>query len=503
MAAIFINKNKVNFLFLFVWVLFSCKKILSIPPPASELTAEQIFSTDQNANQAMAGAYSELINGTGNGSLAQTLFAAGLSSFISGFSSDELVVNLPNSSITAQLYNYNTNHLFAEGLTSQNNVYSDAIWISAFAAIYDANAVINGISTSQSTLLHDSVRNELTGEAKGLRAFCYFYLANFFGDVPLLTTNAPVLQQTESRTPVSQVYTQIVSDLTAAQAALPGDFSAGGGQRIRINKWAAAALLARVYLYNKNYSQAAAQASLAIDSSSLFSLETNLGNVFLANSNEAIWQLQQDVNNNSTGNAVPEASLFLPNPLNSGFLDVGLSPQLLHAFEPGDLRRQQWVDSAASNLSFFGGSSADTFYFPFKYKTGAYNMVVGGTAVEYYMVLRLAEQYLIRAEAEANLGNTAAAIADLDKLRERAGLPDLSGSLSQAAVLAAVAHERQTELFCEWGHRWFDLKRTGEADSVLSQIALKQPWAGDYQLLYPLPYTDLLYDHNLIQNPGY
>jgi hypothetical protein len=130
---------------------------------------------------------------------------------------------------------------------------------------------------------------------------------------------------------------------------------------------------------------------------------------------------------------------------------------------------------------------------------------VGGTATEYYMVLRLAEQYLIRAEAEANGagGGTAAAIADLNVIRGRAGLPALSPSLTPAQVITAVAHERQTELFAEWGHRWLDLKRTGQAGAVLSVIPLKQPWLGAYQLLYPIPFTETQDDPNLVQNPGY
>jgi len=66
-----------------------------------------------------------------------------------------------------------------------------------------------------------------------------------------------------------------------------------------------------------------------------------------------------------------------------------------------------------------------------------------------------------------------------------------------------VAHERQTELFAEWGHRWLDLKRTGQAGAVLSVIPLKQPWLGNYQLLYPIPYTEIQDDPSLVQNPGY
>jgi hypothetical protein len=306
-----------------------------------------------------------------------------------------------------------------------------------------------------------------------------------------------------ARTPQAQVYQQIIQDLKDAQAALPGDYSVGLGERIRPNQWAATALLARAYLYTGDYTDAATQAGAVIGNTAEYSLVSNLNGVFLKNSTEAIWQLQQNTSDPGVGTATPEAILLLPNPLNTGFATYSLSPQLLGAFETGDQRRLSWVDSTYNSNS--GSGTVGMYYYPYKYKTGSYNYSVGGTATEYYMVLRLAEQYLIRAEAEANGagGGTASAIADLNVIRGRAGLPALSASLTPAQVITAVAHERQTELFAEWGHRWLDLKRTGQAGAVLSVIPLKQPWLGDYQLLYPIPYTESQDDPNLVQNPGY
>lgn len=111
--------------------------------------------------------------------------------------------------------------------------------------------------------------------------------------------------------------------------------------------------------------------------------------------------------------------------------------------------------------------------------------------------------YLIRGEAFALSGQLSAGINDLNILRLRAGILPLSKSLTRDQTLAAIAKERQTELFGEWGHRWFDLKRTGKAEQVLSAISAKQPWRGNYQLLYPIPKTELQRDHFLTQNPNY
>jgi len=117
------------------------------------------------------------------------------------------------------------------------------------------------------------------------------------------------------------------------------------------------------------------------------------------------------------------------------------------------------------------------------------------------MVLRLAEQYLIRAEARLQQGNDlTGAAGDLNAIRHRAGLADMStGSASD--LMTALTHEKQIEFFAEWGHRWLDLKRWGTATSVLS--ADKGITVTTSALLFPIPVADIIADANLRQNPGY
>ncbi len=118
------------------------------------------------------------------------------------------------------------------------------------------------------------------------------------------------------------------------------------------------------------------------------------------------------------------------------------------------------------------------------------------------MMMRLAELYLIRAEARAQQKtNLSGAAADINMLRTRAGLPPTTASTSDG-LLAAVAHERQVELFTEGAHRWLDLKRTGQALPVLSVIPLHSA-INSIQLLYPVPTSEITADPNLTQNPGY
>lgn len=487
-----INRNSVNILaaLLMVTGVASCKKMVSIPPPINSITTEEVFSTDEQANAAMAGVYTRLINGDGQPNSGYTSFCTGLTTLLTGLSSDELVYGHKTNTL---IYKYNTNKLL------RDDVSSIPLWKSAYDAIYGCNAIIEGAAASTSGAFHEAARKTVTGEAKFVRAFAYFYLTNLFGDVPMTLTVD--FNQTANlvRTAQADVYKQVIKDLKDAAGLLAEDYSAGMGERVRPNKWAATALLARVYLYTGNYADAVSSSTAVINNASLFLLEGNLNQVFSANSNEAIWQLQQNTSMAQLGNATGEGYVLIPNPRNNGKVTFGISSQLLETFAQGDQRKRFWMDSADNKAFGLPGF----VYYPFKYKTGIYNASPGAPATEYYMVLRLAEQYLIRAEANAAQNMIAAAITDLNTIRQRAGVPDLPGSLTQYQLVAAVAHERQTELFAEWGHRWFDLKRTGKAHEVLSQITMKQPWLGDYQLLYPIPLIEIIANHNITQNPGY
>jgi hypothetical protein len=363
------------------------------------------------------------------------------------------------------------------------------LWQEPYKYINNANAVIEGLSTS--TGVTAATKNELLGEAKFVRAFCYFYLVNMFGDVPQITSTNYQLNAIAPRTPKSQVYQLIVSDLKDAQSLLSIDYSFSNGQRIIPNKWAATALLARTYLYTGDWENSANQADSVINYSGTYSLVA-LDSVFLANSSEAIWQISQ--NPDQTFNTW-EGFYFI---LTSTPYNVTLSQPLYNSFETGDNRKTDWVGS------FLDPTSGLTYYFPFKYK-----IQTGSVLTEYSMVLRLAEQYLIRAEAEANgaPGGINASIADLNVIRNRAGLPSYTGPTDQNSILNAIYHERQVELFTEWGHRWLDLKRTNTVDSVMGNPgnacqAKGGSWSPNWSL-YPIPQTEIINDNMLKQNPGY
>lgn len=473
-------------------VMLSCKKMVAIPEPVNSITNSETFSSDATATAAVLGIYSDLLYNTVGGNV----FASSGMTIFGGISADELN-NYNSGNINIQQFQLNE-------LISNNTLINSNFWAPAYKDIYLANAVIEGLETSTGVL--PETKKILTGEAKFLRAFCHFYLANLFGDVPLIISTSWSSNYLLGRAPVSQVYQQIIADLKDAQNLLSDDYlrvdnsfySIIGAERVRVNRAAATSLLARVYLYVNRYDLAEVQATSIINNTGYYSLVSNLNNVFKANSTETIWQLQPTSVN--TPYTTFEGNKLIPN--TGANPDYYLTTQLLSSFESGDLRRKSWVDSVLK------GTPAVTYYYPKKYKvkTG----IANATPTEYYTVLRLAEIYLIRAEARAQQNNIKGAISDLNMLRARARpipttsmpdpLPDLADTLSQVQVLSAVAQERKIELFCEWGHRWLDLKRTNQADVLLG--AFKTGWQSTDKL-WPIPVTELQKDPNLSQNAGY
>jgi hypothetical protein len=484
-------------------VCIGCKKWADAGAPPSSTTEASVYNEDATAIAVMTNIYAQL--STNNPNSTQILPTI---TKREGLSADELGLMSGASQDDVAYY---TNTLAAPisgsgGITPAGG----DIWTSCYKYIYTCNSAIEGLT--KSSTLTPSVKQQLLGEAKFMRAFFYFYLVNLYGDLPLALTSDYRVTSALPRSSKTLVYQQIINDLKEAQALLSNSFLNGAlknyssaPQRVRPSSWAATALLARAYLFAGEYALAEQQSNILINNTTLFSL-SNLFNVFLnaglGTNKEAIWQLQP-VNTNGTSDDywnTEDARLFVltANPVGVNYdHPVFLSPQLLSAFESGDQRAVlgNWINE------YTDGSG--TYYFSYKYKIG--DPVNGTFPTEYLTVFRLAEQYLIRAEARAQLNNINGAQADLNAIRTRAGLPSTTPS-DKTSLLAAILHERQVELFCEWGHRWLDLKRTGNIDAVMNVVTpLKASGAiwQSYQQLYPIPVGDVLASPNLTQNIGY
>jgi starch-binding outer membrane protein, SusD/RagB family len=349
-----------------------------------------------------------------------------------------------------------------------------AHWGSAYVGINRANNLLEAIPGV--TALTQAERDQYEGEALFIRSLHYFNLVRWFGDVPLvLTPSKGITDQTGSSFPTREtaanVYTRIVTDLERAATLLPTPRNNG-----RANRAAAQALLARVYLERGDNALARDRAT-AVITSGLYSLNpsfrTNWTN---KHSPESIFELSFSINN-----ANSMAFWFYPQSLGGRW---GFTPSvnLVNAFQPGDTR-------LAASIQTAGAGACPTA--PCRYGFKYFRV---GTGDDNVPILRLAEMYLIRAEANARLNAPDATVqADINVVRARAGLGATTAA-GQAGLLTAILQERRVELAFE-GHRFFDLRRHGVATTVLALAANR--------LLFPVPQAERDININLTQNPGY
>jgi hypothetical protein len=466
---------------LFVLLTFgtSCKKFVQVTAPPTAISSGTVYQNDLSSAAVLTSIYNKMMTNGQMSSGSQSI------STLTGLAADEL----DNYSTTSPLFST----CYTNSLKS-SLVY---FWTELYQRIYTANAALEGMAKSDA--ISPAEKQQLTGEAKFIRAFFHFYATNLYGNVPLVTTTNYQTNTTISRSDPKQVYRQIIADLTDAQSLLGNNFltPTGGAstpERVRPNKGAAEALLSRVYLYQNMWDSAEVEATLVINNTSTYGLVKNLDSVFLANSTEAIWQLQPVQPGYNTFDAY---NFVLTSQPGVSRTPVALSKNLLNVFEPGDNRNSHWTGNITS--------SSKKYYYPYKYKVYLFN--ANQAVTEYVMVLRLAEQYLIRAEARAWKGNLQGAIDDLNIIRNRAGLPNTTATSSQSDVLSAIYHERQVELFTEWGHRWFDLKRTGNITAVMTTVTPQKSngsnsWNTNWTV-FPIPASETKINPNLGQNQGY
>jgi len=445
---------------LLILTFASCKKFVEADLATNLISKEDAFATDASATSATLSLYSYF----------PTIQAIQYQSWLGGLSSDEL----QNTTSNADLIQYSQN------VVATTNSNYQFIWNYPYQVIRECNLIIDGVNRSNGMSV--AVKSQLTGEAKFFRALMYFNMVNYFGGVPITDDVTELNNSFKARATLAENYGLILADLKDAQNLLPETYTGTAALKVRANKWAATALLSKVYLYNRDYVSAEAEASKVITTGT-YTMAT-LGNAFITSSSETILQLATLFGassftayrtTSSANNVAPPAYV-----LNNNFT---------RDFEPGDNRKTAWVDSTTFN--------AVKYYRINKYKVQTATAATPGN--EYTVLLRLGELYLIRAEARAQQNNISGAQSDLNMIRSRAGLANTTAA-TQTSILAAIAKERKLELFGEFGNRWFDLKRTATADAVLAP--LKTTYRPSAQL-FPIPAAQILLNANLTQNPGY
>ncbi|WP_342648288.1 RagB/SusD family nutrient uptake outer membrane protein [Mucilaginibacter sp. CSA2-8R] len=427
----------------------SCKKVLDVTPEYA-LDGSQIFTSLTDYEYSLTGTYSLLrqIGYYGNGATVTGAWSA-----LPDMMADDLVQTNEDFGNFGRLTNYT--------FTPTDNSLSTA-WTAAYSVITQANITLRGIDQYQSA--NAQKVNRIKGQALALRAMVHFDLLRYWGsDFERNSTGLGVPYVTEvnafakpARLSVKETYDRVFADLTTAETLLANvDISINSASsKANIDLNAVRALLARVYLYSKNYGQAEAYATQVITAIPL-ATAANFANIWKDGSQaEVIFALVYS--NVSEGN--PNTNVHTASLNRNGYRPT-VNFTNLFADKTADVRYSAFVASRST------GSGAAIITDPASTITRKIvNKYIGkGTSADNvvnWKVLRTGEMYLIRAEARAmQQGKEVMALADLNSLRAARISNYTAVNLSGQALMDAILTERRKELFAE-GHRWFDLKRT-------------------------------------------
>lgn len=280
-------------LFCCILLLSSCDQFVEIDLPKSQLPAEMVFQDKTTVNAAMINIYAKMRD---SGIL--TGVRSGVSHQMGNYA-DELVYY---GSITGTPINFYKNTVLPS--TADLSTW----WKEGYNGIYAANDIIEGVSASTALTVAD--KNQFKGEALFVRSLLHFYLLNLFGDVPYITTTDYQLNKVAYRMPSTELYSHLIDDLNLAISLLPKDYSSS--DRIRPNKAVVTALLARVYLYNNMWAEAANAASYLLNNNVTYAWETNLDKIFLKSSTTTIWQFMPRIQGVNTKEG--ETFIFVSGP---------------------------------------------------------------------------------------------------------------------------------------------------------------------------------------------
>ncbi|GAB2603517.1 RagB/SusD family nutrient uptake outer membrane protein [Spirosoma areae] len=448
-------KQSIFSLFLLLTVS-SCQNFLDVKP--LESISDAVTITDQNsALTALRGVYSALASSDYYGTSFQSI----------GYLSGDNIQWTGSQSQVQEFINHKVN---------ADNATIAAVWIAIYRTINRANNVLAKVPAVTDPALTTALKNQYLGEAYTLQALAYFDLARTFGGVPLITS--PTVKPTDNvgikRSSQAETYAQVIKDLEAAEPLLPATID-----RNRVTQKTVFALKARYYLYQKDYAKAEDYATRLI---------SDAVNYKLVKPFSAFFQ------NDARGTAESVFELFY-----NGTTEVNGHRNQWQPQTTGGTR--QWAPNdalvALLNSPSVGGNRS-VLVAKDNQNRWYGNLYYRNPASDPSYIFRIAEAYLIRAEARAQQDKLPESLTDINAVRDRAGLTALTALTTTAtkdAVLLAVENERRVEFALE-PHRWFDLVRTGRAKDVLN---VTDP----NRYVLPIPVQQLLSDPVLTQNPGY
>ena len=480
-------------IFISIISLVACEHDIINLSPVSELATSNFYESEVDFNSALITAYDVLQEKN---------------------EIDFIMSEIKSDNGTEMKYQYETD--IDNFSVSQTNELISEFWKIAYKGIFRINIILEKIGDAD---FADQQKNIIIGQAKFIRAYIYFDLVRYFGDVPLATT---VLKLSESvdhkRNPVDEVYQLIETDLQEASSLLPSVY-ADSKDIGRVTKGAANAMLAKVYLTRKKYAEAKTSLEAVIgDTEAAYQLLPNFDDVFSLdnqNSKEIIFAIQYSSGTGGEGHNF--MNIFGPGTPGSD-VSPGVGAEhnkptadLIRAYEPGDTRK-------AATLSEYVATATDTVNTPYNRKY-LVNENINDSGLD-WPVIRFSDVILMYAEVLNELDDLTGAINQINKIRERAFGDqlhnfDLSSIPDKEEFRTKVLNERRVELAFE-NHRWFDLVRTDKALEFLQVENRLQNWrTGEtlislelnmqpYQTLYPIPLDEIeISNGNLTQNDGY
>ena len=509
-------------LLVLILTLTNCEKALE-EDPRDIISPNAFFNSRSEAKSAVNGIYAIYKNNSLYGQIGLERFYA--------YGTDEIG---PSRNFD-QVEPYQ-NYIINEGNISSITQAMGApiTWQDLYQIIQNANLILDRVEGNEE--IQEADKNQLIGETLFLRALAYFHLTNLWGDVPYYTDVLSINEiSTLGRSDKSEIRNEILEDLQIAQNLLPGSYS--DDENGRSSKWVAAMVIAKIYLVQQRWAEARDK-SLDIISNSPHFLLADYSEVFSDENEyngEIIWELDyvKDIPSQQVigvpsipGNGYWFPSIFTPrirdepensderdalldslNTLDQGFTGTGLAvalPDLVDKFPIDDLRRPLNV------LDSYLGFQLNFPYMPKFWNLDQINSPRFNHP-DNKIIYRLADVYLMAAEAENELNGPANAYQYINEVRKRAYEPDqpLSG-LTQEQFRQAIYDERKWELAGE-NHRRFDLIRWGILLDVVktTQYRLYNPAQNiqPHHVLFPIPPEELLLNPALLEsdptNNGY
>lgn len=477
-------KTKLLAVVLGLATLMSCNDFLALKPEY-QISDQNFYKNQNDFDKALIGVYSTI----------RGLYSGSAIIYATELATDNAEIQWSSPSTDEMQFDQNA-------ITSTNGTVR-GIWNTCLYTISRCSTILGRIDNVD---FDQATKDRIKGETKVVRAMSYFYMVRLFGGSPItdqeFKSPAQIAAADLTLQSKEKVYEVIIKDLTEAETLLPAALNT---DKTRASRGTATALLGKVYLTLQNYDQAAVKLKTVIDAKQ-YSLGASYASLFSTGNNnlaESILEIQY-VSGRSLGNnysalftpAITSMAIFPNNLQGSGRIVPTLD--LLRAYETGDTRK---AISVNDSVALIGGKKS---YSRYGLKFVDFKAIDLSDGTVSFTVLRYADVLLMYAEVLNEQGKAAEALPYLNQVRKRVGLPDKVG-LSQADLRLAIEKERRVEFLYE-GHRWFDLVRTGRAQTVLNAhyTNLNLSFKVDaFETVFPIPQAEIDLNPLLKQNPGY